>query len=683
MTAADGNPPGRLGYQPALDGLRAVAVAMVLLFHQGFAWMGGGYVGVSVFFTLSGYLITWLLAAEWSASGTIAVRQFYGRRVRRLLPASLACLASVSVAASLGAFPAVDRLDRAVLGAMLQAGNWEALTRGSSYAALLSGGATPVDHFWSLAVEEQFYWCWPLVVLAVFRVAASWRRRAVVAVALAAVFVALAPLVWAVWGPDAAYWSTPARLGEILTGAALAMVTWCRSGTAMSPPRRSTEAVAWAGLAAVAAAAVLLPSDSGPAYWGLLGVGSLATVAVLAGLRQDVGTLRRLLSARPLVALGRISYGVYLYHWPIFLGIRPGDSSVAVFAARLGLTLAIAAASYRYLERPFRERRRTIGLAGATGLAAASLGAVGALALVVVPEADLRYEAPAEAAAAVSIAPADGPLESLAPQADPVPDTTSSSAASTAPEPPSTAMRAVDPLFPAFTAVQPPRPVRVLVLGDSTGISLGSGLISWAAANPGSMQVTSLAAIGCGVIRDAWQVSPDDPMRVECDRVLDEALPQVLAEAAPDVVIVHVSLVDAVPRRWADDEGVIAPSDTRYVERLNRDYSEFTSYLLGRSSARILWVMPTQPAEWFLGRVNGDFPPSWWSPQREAIARAATHPRIVSVDLGQWIALREAGGSRQYREDGLHLSEDGALLLADEELAQGVLALAMGAFDAR
>ncbi|MFM7252916.1 MAG: acyltransferase family protein [Ilumatobacteraceae bacterium] len=682
MTAADGNPPGRLGYQPALDGLRAVAVAMVLLFHQGFAWMGGGYVGVSVFFTLSGYLITWLLAAEWSTSGTIATRQFYGRRVRRLLPASLACLAAVSVAASLGAFPSADRLDRAVVGAMLQVGNWEALTRGSSYAALLSGGATPVDHFWSLAVEEQFYWCWPLVVLAVFRLTACARRRAAVAVVLAAVFVALAPVVGAVWGPDAAYWSTPARLGEILTGAALAMVTWCRGGAATSTPRRSTEAVAWAGLMAVTAAAVLLPPDSGPAYWGLLGVGSLATVAVLAGLRQADGALRRLLSARPLVALGRISYGVYLYHWPVFLGIRPGDSSVAVFAVRLGLTLAIAAASYRYLERPFRERRRQIGFTRATWLTAASLGAVGALALVVVPGADLRYEAPADAAAAVSLAPVDGPLDSLAPPADTQPDT-GSSATTSAPEPPSTALRAADPLFPEFTAVPPPRPVRVLVLGDSTGISLGSGLISWAAANPGLMQVTSLAAIGCGVIRDAWQVPPDDPMRVECDRVLDEELPRVLAEAAPDVVVVHVSLVDAVPRRWADDEGVIAPSDPRYVERLDRDYSEFTSYLLGRSTARVLWVMPTQPAEWFLGRLNGDFPPSWWTPQREAIARAATHPRIVSVDLGQWIALREAGGSRQYREDGLHLSDDGALLLADEELAQGVLALAMGAFDDR
>ncbi|MFM2182599.1 MAG: hypothetical protein RJB61_893, partial [Actinomycetota bacterium] len=262
---------GGLGYQPSLDGLRAVAVGLVLLFHQGFGWMSGGYVGVSVFFTLSGYLITWLLAEEWSSTGTISIREFYGRRVRRLLPASLACLAGISVASSLDVFPPVARLDRAVIGALLQIGNWEALTRGSSYAALLTGGATPVDHFWSLAVEEQFYWCWPLVMVAIFRLTAGDRRRSAgLVVAASVAFVALGPVTAAVWGPDAAYWATPARLGEILTGAALAMVVRCR-GDASAAPRRSTELVAWAGVTAMAAAAVLLPADTGPAYRGLLG----------------------------------------------------------------------------------------------------------------------------------------------------------------------------------------------------------------------------------------------------------------------------------------------------------------------------------------------------------------------------------------------------------------------------
>ncbi|MGA0894178.1 MAG: acyltransferase family protein [Ilumatobacteraceae bacterium] len=673
---------GGLGYQPSLDGLRAVAVGLVLLFHQGFGWMSGGYVGVSVFFTLSGYLITYLLAEEWSSTATISIREFYGRRVRRLLPASLACLAGISVVSSFGVFPPVARLDRAVIGALLQIGNWEALTRGSSYAALLTGGATPVDHFWSLAVEEQFYWCWPLVMVAIFRLTAGDRRRSArIVVAAAVAFIALGPITAAVWGPDAAYWSTPARLGEILTGAALAMVVRCRGG-ATAAPRWSTEFLAWAGVAAVAAASVLLPADSGPAYSGLLGVGSLASVAILVGLRQHDGLLRRLLSARPLVVLGTMSYGIYLYHWPVFLALRPGDSSAQSFALRVALTLAIASVSYRYLELPFRTRRRRLGSAGAAGLSLASLGIVGALALTIAPDGTLRYDAPEEAAAAVSIAAVEGPLGSLAPMPTPPDDSAPSSTTASA-EPPTTAMGAADPLFPEVALEAPSRPVRVLVLGDSTGIALGSGLISWAADHRESMQVTSLAAIGCGVIRDAWQVAPDDPMRTECDRLLDEELPRVLEESVPDVIVVHVSLVDAVPRLWDDTEGVIPATDSRYVERLDRDYSEFTAYLLARSSARILWVMPTLPAEWFLGRVNGDFPPEWWSPQRAAIARASTHPRILSADLGQWISLREAGGSRRYREDGLHLSDTGARLLADEALAEGVLALALGLYDGR
>jgi peptidoglycan/LPS O-acetylase OafA/YrhL len=217
----------KIAYQPALDGLRAVAVTLVLIYHGGFSWMTGGYVGVSVFFTLSGYLITTLLIVEFERSGTIAVGEFYRRRLKRLMPASALSLGAVAVMARLGLFRGVPHLRRDFLGAIFQVANWTKLTQGESYADLISrksGLLGPLDHYWSLAIEEQFYWVWPIVMLVVLRWVRSPRGRAVALTALASSLMVIAPLIAQIWGPNAAYWATPARLGEIVIGAATAAV---------------------------------------------------------------------------------------------------------------------------------------------------------------------------------------------------------------------------------------------------------------------------------------------------------------------------------------------------------------------------------------------------------------------------------------------------------------------------
>ena len=156
----------RLEYQPALDGVRAVAVAMVLLFHGGVGWMRGGYIGVSVFFTLSGYLITSLLLAESDATGSVRVGAFLARRARRLLPASVVCIVGVAVCSRYGLLDGVAHLERDLLGAAFQVQNWVLLASGDSYTEVLAtvgGQRSPLEHYWSLAIEEQFYWMWPLV----------------------------------------------------------------------------------------------------------------------------------------------------------------------------------------------------------------------------------------------------------------------------------------------------------------------------------------------------------------------------------------------------------------------------------------------------------------------------------------------------------------------------------------
>ena len=158
---------GTIAYQPALDGLRAVAVVMVLLFHAGFGWMHGGYFGVSMFFTLSGFLVTSLLLTEADTTGKVSLGRFYARRARRLLPASLLCLVAIVVASALGEFSLVPNLSRQLTGAVLQVYNWVQLSGGSSYTALFASApalTSPVEHYWSLAIEEQFYLLWPLVL---------------------------------------------------------------------------------------------------------------------------------------------------------------------------------------------------------------------------------------------------------------------------------------------------------------------------------------------------------------------------------------------------------------------------------------------------------------------------------------------------------------------------------------
>jgi peptidoglycan/LPS O-acetylase OafA/YrhL len=253
----------RFAYQPALDGVRAVAVVLVVLYHAGFGWMSGGYVGVSVLFTLSGFLITSLALAEHGASGGIDIGGFYGRRLRRIVPASLVCLAGVMTAAWLHRFEGITELRRDLWAALAQVYNWVLLAHGDSYAseiAKAAGQRAPLDHYWSLAIEEQFYWAWPLVLLVVLR--RGRRSRLLLVGGLWAAFVVAAVAIAASTGPAATYLATPARLPEILLGAVLAVAL--RSGF----PVPAGGWWAGAALGAVVVCAETWPARGGPAEAG-------------------------------------------------------------------------------------------------------------------------------------------------------------------------------------------------------------------------------------------------------------------------------------------------------------------------------------------------------------------------------------------------------------------------------
>jgi peptidoglycan/LPS O-acetylase OafA/YrhL len=686
-----------LAYQPALDGLRALAVALVLCFHGGFTWMTGGYVGVSVFFTLSGYLITSLLLVEHDRTGRIDLRSFYTRRVKRLLPASLVLLAVVVLAAAFGAWRWDRALTRDVVGSALQVENWVKLFGDASYADLVNaslGRVAPLEHYWSLSIEEQFYWVWPLVMLAVLRRARSRRRVTMSVGAMALVGAIAAPVIAAVWGGDAAYWSTPARMGEILVGAALAALL--HEGRRV--PRTVGRAAPLA-LVVVLVAAVTWPAASGPAYRGWLPVFALASTTLIAGLQVD-GPVRRLLSLQPLVWLGTISYGVYLYHWPIFAVVtadRVSLDGAALFALRVGITLIAAVMSYRLIERPIR-RSAAVGWRPVLTGAAASL-AVAVAAIVMVPARTGTWVAAADAevAAAADIESVSGslaplvPVTTLAALSESAPSETApsesapsesapsesapsesapseSSPPAAAPTAPTTTVGATAPLVPV-PAVS--RPVRIVVVGDSTAQSTAEGLVAWAADHRDIARVRPAATPGCGFLRDGVVPTDGSIDWVEpCRLLLDDQLPAVLADTQPDVVMLMVTMRDVENRVWSDGEGPLDPLDPRYRERMLVAYRTMAGRLVGAGVPRIAWVLPPKPIAPFEGAQRVMRDPARYEVQHDVIRQvAAEYPDVVRVvDLDGWLTAAGRRVDTGLRPDGLHWSPEGSYWVSDSFL---------------
>lgn len=356
-------------FRPDLEGLRGVAILLVVAFHAGIVGFGGGFVGVDVFFVLSGFLITGLLLRELERTGTVDLMAFYARRARRILPASAVVLVVTLVASAVVLSPLdVPRVAGDGVAVALSAGNIRFALESADYFAA-DQTPSPLLHYWSLGVEEQFYLLWPTLLLLGVRVGRRvWGTRAVLALTLILSYLA------ALWLTSTdqpwAFYSLPTRAWQLSLGGLIAAgaVSLERVG------KRPLEWLGWLGLAAIVAAAVLIDPRATP-YPGLVAlVPTLGTAAVIAS-GVLPGVLAAALAHPWLRFLGKISFSLYLVHWPLLilpLANQPLGYKLPLLE-RLGLVVAcvvVAWASYRFVEQPFHRGRRLVSVSALRTVAA-------------------------------------------------------------------------------------------------------------------------------------------------------------------------------------------------------------------------------------------------------------------------------------------------------------------------
>jgi peptidoglycan/LPS O-acetylase OafA/YrhL/lysophospholipase L1-like esterase len=348
-------------YMPGLDGLRALAVLAVIAFHEQFSWAPGGLLGVGVFFTLSGYLITDLLLGQWRAQGRMQLGDFWLRRAKRLLPALFVMLAVVTAWVTLFDRARLASLRGADGAAATYWSNWFLIATHESYFSRFAP-PQPLDHLWSLAVEEQFYLIWPWLLLLGLTLirrrpgAVGWLALPTMALAAASA-VAMVVLYQPGYDPTRIYEGTDTRASGLLIGAALAMV-WpsIRAARTGRAGRIALDIPAMAGLGVIVIMVWRVGQYSPFLYRGGLVLLSFATAAVVAAVACPASITGRLLAWRPLRWLGVRSYGIYLWHYPVIVLTTPANGIVSLprAAAQIASSIVIAALSWRYVEDPIR-----------------------------------------------------------------------------------------------------------------------------------------------------------------------------------------------------------------------------------------------------------------------------------------------------------------------------------------
>jgi peptidoglycan/LPS O-acetylase OafA/YrhL/lysophospholipase L1-like esterase len=653
---------------PALDGIRGTAVLAIMLYHGAGLdqlgwldrWVQGAFLSLSAFFTLSGFLICSLLLREEHASGAIGLGRFWSKRARRLLPAVYLLLIAVLLLAPLLAVPAqLDGLGRQSWTSVFYVVNWDFILSGTDYSALFVSAPSPLQHLWSLAVEEQWYIMVPLAAAAViaYRRARGRTDRATALTRLGwgLVGAAAAGTMWMWWVSggeytNRAYMGTDTRLAEMLVGAAAA--TFLARG--FRSPRKVR---AWIGQLAPIAAAVLLlawmfvPFKAPLVYRGGFTLHAVLLSVVLIAAVQRRGAIPGIFSLGFLTYAGRISYGLYLYHWPVMLWLTPDrlgvDPSVAL-VVQLLLTFALAALSARFLELPVRRGDWPRG----TWVLVSLIAAIAVIAVGVwrLPEPDRR-----ELLALGSAADVVFPTTTIPSPTPPAIDRPASDLAD--PDAPTTSE-------PAPTTTVPLAPLRVMVVGDSFAESVAVGLQRFGVAQ-GSMAVMNRGVPNCPFARTGstrgLNITRDIP---DYCAERDASLEAALADFDPDVVLLTGGFWDVTDRRPDNFPGYTTVGDPTYDQFLTEELQHLTQ-LVSNGGARVVWTNspywdPVKTPGFFMGKppyIEAD-------PARadafNAILAAAIGGRADTtiVDIQAWLAGQPGGPiSKETRPDGVHFSE--------------------------
>jgi peptidoglycan/LPS O-acetylase OafA/YrhL len=617
--------PRDLERVPALDGLRGLAIIAVLAFHSGYRVARGGFLGVSLFFTISGYLITTLLVDEHHRQARIDLRGFWERRFRRLAPAAILALSGIMIAARQFADPSQRAsLQADALSALGYVANWRFLAHGQSYADLFRT-PSPVLHFWSLAIEEQFYIVFPIVVAVVMRRSRSADR------ALLATLVALGAGSLAIQltasSFDRVYYGTDTRLFEIVAGAMLATVTY-RHRDAFARFRVGATVL---GLLAFASFVGLVATVPLGASW--LAHGGLALVALLnVGLVVSAlapGPWSTALASRPLAGIGRVSYGLYLFHWPVFLWLderRTGLTGVALLAARLAVVVPLTIASYHLVECPVRFGRRLPGRRRFATMLACTLTAAIVLALAL-PTAVVPSLTDTRALAAVLSKPATRS-----------------------------------------------NPLRVMVVGDSTGTSVVRGI---AASHDRRLVVDDATQPGCPIVDAAFtrHHRDDNARATSVCKNRGRAWLEHAKRFRPDLVLVVSSLEDAGDHANERNGFWANVALLGLYQQAVRDY-RLAARTLRSTGAVVAWAdVPTytfaaHPAvrtnEYLDARVQG----------LNGVITEVTPGElgVVSLDYASHLDRPDGSIDLRQRPDGIHLSLAAAVRAAHDWLDRELLA---------
>ena len=628
----------KMAHHPGLDGVRASALIMIMLFHADPSWIPGGFISVSLFFTLSGYLITSILLFEGENNGNVSLKTFWSRRLRRLVPASMVTIAAVvGLSTWLSSGIEQGRIRGDALAATTYVANWRSIFSEHSYSELFTDHS-PLQHLWSLSIEEQLYVVVPVVVFVSFMLRLKRQGIGYVFLGLSALSVAIAIVVD---GHDRIYYGTDTRAVELFVGAVLACFLSPKLEKWAHLKVRWWSFLFLAPLIAFVWFSLIIDGQSKWLYTGWLGVFALLNVFFVVG-SMIPGPMRWLMSLPPLTLLGRMSYGIYLIHWPVYVWLNESQLKISGFwllLVRWAVVFALAGILYQVIEKPIRaksflktNRSALVGLV-------CSFSVVMVLPLLFLKNPSQRISTEVEILSTVSTSEVVSTL-------------TPSTARSLVPE--------------VTTTVGPPLvdrslPINVLVIGDSSAENIAKALD---VGSDGNLGVISAGVLGCPL--------------VNVDLVYRRVDENQSTDYCPDnreIVRTYVNQIDAVllvgsvANQWAYEliEGgpKVEVGTTQWVQNLDEFLWSIGEVIAERGLQVLVLESPIVRDD---AKMNGDTPSDIQAWNEVMNEWEKKYQWVSVVPYADLLAPADSDLGRVQRPDGTHLDELFGETMAREKL---------------